>query len=230
LSWWLRDSVARAAFLLTAAYLVRDRDVKLRVYPGLAPMLVMPLVFMLRPASHGETGFAVAFAGSLLGVMPLLALSMLRYSQHWQASDIFRAAPMLGPAQLCHGARRAVLLVLTLPVLALFGGLALLLQTPVETLQLVVPGLVALPLFALFPCLSGAAVPLSLPTEEAKAANRGAAMIGVMLVAFALSGLGLLARYGGWFWWLVIVEAVAVVSLYLPIRARVGAARWPALE
>ena len=31
LSWWLRDPVTRAAFLLTAAYLARDRDVKLRV-------------------------------------------------------------------------------------------------------------------------------------------------------------------------------------------------------
>jgi len=31
LRWWLRDSVSRAGFLLTAAYLLRDRDVKLWV-------------------------------------------------------------------------------------------------------------------------------------------------------------------------------------------------------
>jgi ABC-2 type transport system permease protein len=42
LRWWLRDPVARASFLLTAAYLVRDRDVKLRVYPGIAPILIIP--------------------------------------------------------------------------------------------------------------------------------------------------------------------------------------------
>jgi ABC-2 type transport system permease protein len=230
LSWWLRDSVTRAAFLLTAAYLVRDRDVKLRVYPGLAPMLVMPLVFMFRDGSESEAGFGVAFAGSLLGVVPLLALTMIRYSQQWQASDIFRVAPMLGPAQLCHGARRAVLLVLTLPVLAVFGALVALLHPSPQNLQLVVPGLIGIPLFALVPCLGGAAVPLSLPTEEAKAANRGATMIVVMLVAFALSGLGLWARSGGWFWWLVGVEAVAVALLYIPLRQRVGAARWSSLE
>src|SRR6185503_8867833 len=31
--WWLKDSVTRAGFLLIAAYLVRDRDTKLRFYP-----------------------------------------------------------------------------------------------------------------------------------------------------------------------------------------------------
>ena len=48
LRWWLRDSVARASFLLTAAYLVRDRDVKLRVYPALAPYLVIPILFAVK--------------------------------------------------------------------------------------------------------------------------------------------------------------------------------------
>jgi ABC-2 type transport system permease protein len=230
LSWWLRDSVARAAFLLTAAYLVRDRDVKLRVYPGLAPILVMPLVFMLRDGNESGGGFALAFAGSFLGVVPLLALSIVRYSQQWQASDIFRVAPMLGPAQLCHGARRAVLLVLAFPVLAVFGALVALLHPSPENLQLVLPGLIGLPLFALVPCLGGSAVPLSLPTEEAKAANRGGTIMVVMLVAFVLSGLGLWARSGGWFWWLVGVEAVGVALLYIPLRQRVDAARWSLLE
>ena len=76
LSWWLRDSVSRAAFLLTAAYLVRDRDVKLRVYPGLAPMLVMPIIFLVQDrGQRGEGGFGVAFAGVFLGLIPVLGLT-----------------------------------------------------------------------------------------------------------------------------------------------------------
>ena len=51
----------------------------------------------------------------------LLALNLLQYSQHWQASDMFRAAPMPGPAPLCHGARQAVFWFLTFPLLVLFG-------------------------------------------------------------------------------------------------------------
>ena len=41
--WWLRNPLTRSTFLLIGAYLTRDRDVKLRVYPSLAPMLVMPV-------------------------------------------------------------------------------------------------------------------------------------------------------------------------------------------
>src|SRR5437763_1218838 len=46
LRWWLRNSVSRGAFLLTAAYLFRDRETKLRIYPGLAPMMIMPVIFL----------------------------------------------------------------------------------------------------------------------------------------------------------------------------------------
>ncbi len=59
--WWLRDPVARASFLLCGAYLARDRDVKLRVFPAMAPILVMPLVFMsqgfLPDRSNGTARF-----------------------------------------------------------------------------------------------------------------------------------------------------------------------------
>ena len=102
LSWWLRDPVARASFLLAAAYLVRDRDVKLRVYPGIAPVLIIPFVFLLQDQRHpgsADPGFGVPFSGLYLGLVPLMGLQMLQYSQQWQAADIFRAAPLAGPAQ-----------------------------------------------------------------------------------------------------------------------------------
>ena len=56
LRWWLRDSVSRAAFLLTAAYLLRDRDTKLRVYPALASMLVMPVIVLVQQRSQAGGG------------------------------------------------------------------------------------------------------------------------------------------------------------------------------
>jgi len=87
--------VVRASFLLTAAYLVRDRELKLRVYPGLAPILAMPILVLLRGSREHGAGFAVAFSGAFLGLVPSLALGTVRYSQHWQASDVFRAAPQM---------------------------------------------------------------------------------------------------------------------------------------
>ena len=83
--------MTRASFLLTAAYLVRDRDVKLRIFPGIAPMLVLPLMLLLPTRHHSDMGgFPVAMCGAYVGLVPMLALVMLQFSQQWQASDVFR--------------------------------------------------------------------------------------------------------------------------------------------
>ncbi|HUB25366.1 MAG TPA: hypothetical protein VL992_08040, partial [Tepidisphaeraceae bacterium] len=121
-SWWLRNPVERAAFLLSAAYLMRDRDVKLRVYPAVAPFLALPLVFIMRDHAHGQEemeGFELAMISTYVGVIPLMAVNVLQYSQQWQACDIFRAAPIAGPGPLCHGGRRAVLLLLATPIVVM---------------------------------------------------------------------------------------------------------------
>ena len=232
LSWWLRDSVARASFLLTAAYLVRDRDTKLRVYPGITPMLIMPLIFLIQDHSgKGNTGgFGIAFSGSYLGLIPLLALNLLRHSQNWQASDIFRAAPVTGPAPFCHGARRAVLVFLTAPLLLLLALVAWVGWGDSSRLALLLPGIIALPVYALIPCLGGNAVPLSWPAEEAKSAGRGLRMIGVIITSMALSGIAMFAWQTGWFLWLLLVESVIVAGIYLAMRASIGAVRWSSAE
>jgi ABC-2 type transport system permease protein len=230
LRWWLRDPVARASFLLSVAYLFRDRDVKLRVYPGLAPLLVLPLVFLFQDNGRDGGGFGVAFTGGYLGLIPMLGLNLLRYSQQWQAADLFRAVPLAGPAQLCHGARRAVLCVLTLPLLILFGLIAWLLRGHISHFPLVLPGLIALPIYALIPCLGGKAVPLSLPTDEAKSAGRGLSMIGVMAISIGLSALALFSWSGGWFKWLLLGEGVLVVGLYAAMRFAITRTHWQSME
>ncbi len=230
LRWWLRDSVTRAAFLLTAAYLVRDRDVKLRIYPSLAPMLAMPLIFLFQERGQDAPSFGVAFAGAYLGLIPLLGLNLLQYSQHWKAADIFRAAPMPGPARLCDGARQAVLCLLAVPVMAFYGLIFWLLGIDVSRLALLLPGLIVLPIYALIPCLGGKGVPFSLPNEEAKSAARGLQMMVVMMISFALSGLAMWSWSSGWFLWLLLAETVLVFGLHARIRASLAAARWPSLE
>ena len=230
LRWFLRDSVSRASFVLVLAYLIRDRDVKLRIYPGLAPLLIMPVIFMLQDyARNRETGsFGVALAGAFMGLMPFLALGLLRYSQQWQASDIFRAAPIPGPAPLCHGAHRAVLC-LALPCLLVFAVIALVVWG-LDSVILVIPGIIALPVFALVPCLGGKAVPFSLPVEEAKSAGRGLSFMGLMLISLALSGIAMLARAFGLFWWLVAIETIIVAAAYIAMRGFIAQARWSSAE
>ena len=234
LRWWLRDSVARASFLLTTAYLVRDRDVKLRVYPGVMPMLIFPLI-MLMP-SHGASagpmggGFAIAFAGVYLGIIPCVALNLLRYSQQWQAADLFRVAPMAGPAALCHGARQAVLCFLGFPLVGLVALAAWFIGHGTAQLPLLLPGIIALPVYALVPCLGGDAVPLSMPTEEAKSAGRGVLMIGVMALSDILAGVAIWAWTQGWFNWLLLIESIVVIITYWWMRSAIASARWTSLE
>ena len=230
LCWLLRDSVSRASFLLVFAYLIRDRDVKLRIYPGLAPLLMMPIVFMVQDSfrGRGDSSFGVAFASSFIGLMPFLALGLLRYSQQWQASDIFRAAPIPGPAPLCYGAHRAVMC-MTVPAFLLFAAIALV-GWGGDALLLALPGIIASPLLALIPCFGGKAVPFSLPVEEAKSAGRGLSFMGIMLISFALSGVGMAARAIGWFWWLLAIETMAVAASYVAMRASIARTRWSSAE
>ncbi len=237
LRWWLRDPVARASFLLVAAYLFRDRDVKLRVYPGLAPMLVWPVILLFQTHGPGKTdgfsglsGFSIAFSGIYIGIIPMLALDLLRYSQQWQAADLFRVVPMNGPGPLCDGARRAVLCVLTLPVAGALALLAWQIGSANSLLPLLLPGIIALPVYAMLACIGGRAVPLSLPTEEAKPVGRGATMVAVMLLSGLLALVATLSWNFGWFKWLLPAEVVLAAGLYLLMRASVGAARWTSPE
>jgi ABC-2 type transport system permease protein len=229
IKWFFRTPISRATFLLTAAYLFRDRDVKLRVFPGLAPMLIIPLVFLFQD-EHTSKNFGLAFSGGFLASIPLLALDLLQYSQQWQASDIFRVAPMAGPGEICQGARRAVLLLLTLPVVLVICLLVWLVQRDVSQLLLFLPGILLMPLVALVPALLHRGMPLSLPNEEAKSAVRTVKMFGVMLLAAILSGITSWAFSAGWFGWLIAGELIVVIPAYLGGRVLVSRLRWRPVE
>ena len=232
LSWWLRDSVSRASFLLSAAYLVRDRDVKLRMYPGMAPMLVLPVIILLPSGQSGRSvgSFGVAFAGGYLGLVPLMALSLLQVSQQWQAADVFRVAPIMGPAALSHGARRAVMALIALPMMLLFCVIVLLLDKNPSHLALILPGLVALPAYAMYACLGGKGVPLSRPVEESQATGRGLSMIGVMISSAMLAGIAAWAYSGGWFYYMLGVEIGLVAGVYYMMRKSVVRAPWGSID
>jgi hypothetical protein len=233
MSWFLRNPVSRASFLLTAAYLARDRDVKLRVYPGLAPMLVMPLIFVLQ-GFQKQNGFpfalTLAFAGGFLASMPLVAIDFLRYSQQWQASDIFRVAPMTGPAHLCHGCRRAVLCLLILPLVAAMAIITGFAQKSIADLALLLPGLILMPTMALVPAALHRGVPLSHPNEEAKSANRTMIMVVVMMISFALSGFAYWSWTGGWFKWMLLAEILVTTPIYVGLRFVVSRLRWESID
>jgi hypothetical protein len=233
LSWWLRNPIQRASFVLVASYLLRDRDVKLRVYPGLAPMLVMPIALLMPIGGHGTgiaSGFRIAFCGAYMGLIPLFALGLLQYSQQWQAGDVFRAAPVSGPAHLCAGARLAVTCFLTIPLAILIGILVWFLPHETGELALLLPGLISLPAFTLSPHLGGKAVPFSKAGEEARSARRGLDLFGIMFISIGLSLLATWAWLTGWFQWLLLGELLLTAITYTLMRASLARTPWPSIE
>lgn len=232
LGWWLRDPVTRASFLLTAAYLMRDRDVKLRVYPAIAPIFVLPFVFLLgiRHEHSDAPGFGIPFAGIYAGMVSIIGVQLLQYSQQWQAGDIFRAAPMAGPAPLCQGARRAVFCLLVLPVIALMGLIIWAISGTVTDLALLLPGIIAVPAFGLLANRGGQGIPLSQPPDSAKSAERGLSMILVMVISFGLALVASWAWSAGWFGWLLGVEACLSAGVYVWLYLAISQARWPSME
>jgi hypothetical protein len=172
----------------------------------------------------------VAFAGGFVGLLPLLAIDLLQYSQHWQAADLFRAAPMVGPNPLCHGARCAVMGFLVLPTVILIILLACLMRSGNASVAMLLPGVITLPLCGLVACLNGKGVPLSMPTEEAQSAGRGVIMIGVMMISMIVSGLAAWAWSEGWFGWSLAVETLITTALYLRIQRSLASAHWRRLE
>jgi len=232
LSWWLREPVSRASFLLTIAYLTRDRETKLRVYPGIAPIMFLPFIFLFQ-GNQGRAGgapnFMIPFMGIYLGMIPMYSLQLLRFSQQWPAADVFQLAPIRGPGALCDGARQAVLFLLASPIVIFVVGLAWLL-TGFTTLLLILPGLTILPVFSILPSFQRKGLPLCQPIDSAKAASRGLTMYLIMMIAFGLAVLTSFAWKDGWFWEYEAGLAVVCTALYAAMRWSVSKQGWPSAE
>ena len=72
----------------------------------------------------------------------MMVLGLLQFSQQWQASDIFRVAPIFGPAPLYEGARKAVLFLMNLSSTLILIPFACAVQDDLSQLLLILPGMV----------------------------------------------------------------------------------------
>src|SRR6185436_18111816 len=144
LLWWLRDPVELRAFRLAAAYMRRDRDIKLRLYPSLTIFLIVPLISLLDQKSLGSA-FVPLLTVWMLGIMPYQAMQTLQMSQHYVAADIFAIAPLASAAPVFHGVRKATIFYLLLPALCVAGlVIGYLAPGGSQGLQLALPGLIAI--------------------------------------------------------------------------------------
>lgn len=236
LRWWLRDPVERQSFLLTSAYMARDREIKLKLYPGLAPMLIMPvaMLFSMSGLKHdGFTTWVQAFAACYLAIVPLQAMMLLNRSEHWRAAAFFHAAPLPHWAPLFHGARKAVLAWLTYPILLVQALALCAFQQSLMPLVMALPALIFLPAFSLAPGLVRAWLPLSLPAEEQRDTGTGCLF---MAIVMALSmGIGTLSMWMWklgtvWFSGFLVLETILMLATFTGMSRVLQAKPWQAAE
>ncbi|MDZ4402687.1 hypothetical protein [Prosthecobacter sp.] len=218
LRWWLRDPVERQSFMLTSAYLVRDREIKLRLYPGVAPMLIMPLIMLFPAGGRGAAGAQAAmmmqgFATCFLGMVSLQAMMFLGCSEHWRAAAFFRTAPLPHWTPLFHGSRKAVLFWLSFPVLIVQTAILCGIQRSLAPLALSLPAVLFLPAFSLVSGILGQWLPLSKPSEEVKNTAAGCLMMaGAMVAAGIVGGLASWMWHLGHFEFFLVIEAVLMLG------------------
>ncbi|MGH7730137.1 MAG: hypothetical protein ACRENJ_02700, partial [Candidatus Eiseniibacteriota bacterium] len=212
------DPVERGAFRLVRAYLARDRDMRMRVYPSLALVAVFPVLAILDPKGSAQMGGIMTIF--MLGTLPATAMMTFKMSPHWAAADLFRHAPIHGTAALFHGVRKAFLTLLVLPGLVVCGVVLWLGVEDHHNLRLALPALLAIPTLSLLDGMAGDYLPLSIaPTGGRQGAvNLGMMMLGFVCLAL-FAGLGALADSQGWLWQMMAAE-VALLALVHPLMLR----------
>ena len=216
LRWWLRDPIELWTFRLAAAYMRRDRDTKLRLYPSLTIFLVFPVISLLDRNRGGFSSFAPLLTVWMLSMLPYQALQTLQMSQHYLAADIFAITPLATAASVFHGVRKATIVYLLLPALAVAGLLTgYLSQGGLQGLQLALPGLLLIPVLTLVPGLVEDYLPLSRPAARGDQTSRN---LGLMFVSMIAMTIVLAATYIAWklevLWYMLAIEALVVILIY----------------
>jgi hypothetical protein len=163
----------------------------------------------------------------MASTMVFNTLEMLRFSDHWRGAEVFRLAPLASPAPLFHGTRKAVLLFLCGPVMALLTAVVLLWKGWSGGALLLLPGFIAMPLFAMLPGLWHTLVPFSEPPEQAKNLSAGCLrMIVVLVAALIIAAAAWWADSHGWLGLLLIAEAGVVAVITGALRLGIDGRPW----
>jgi hypothetical protein len=219
--WWMPDPIERASFRLAAAYMRRDREIKLRLYPSLGSFLVFPLMGLLDRRT-GASPFIPLLTVWMLGQLPIIAMETLRTSSQAAAADIFATAPLESGASVFLGVRKATNFYLMVPALCIATGLLVLVIHSRSALLLALPGLVAIPIVSLLPACVDTYLPLSRsPQIGTQNAKNTTLMFGTMLTMGILAGISYVAYEANLLPILLLVEIAIVLTMYWALKRRI---------
>jgi hypothetical protein len=211
---WVRGPIEQAAFGLATAYIRRDREIKLRLYPQFG-MFVMFMVFALTDWKR-ERSHNALFVVMMAPVIPVMVVETLRMSSQHAASDLFRYSPLTSASSLFHGVRKAAILLVQLPIVAL--AIALIAFKPgadAEALEMALAVVLAMPTLSLLPGAFGSFLPLSQPPRRGEISSRNTGVtVAMTIIGCVPIGLAWGSIKLGVYWPMVAVEVVALAFVH----------------
>ena len=212
LRWWLRDPVERASFRLATAYMARDREIRTRLYPQLAMMVMFPLLAIVSTGRTAQSFTMASMSLALVCFLPSLAAEVMGSHTQHAAAGVFTTAPIASAAPLFHGVRKAAFVFLVVPSTLVVGCLvAVALPDALGAWLLVALILPLVPAFSLVPAMGEDYYPLSKPPMRAAAARNMAIALALFIAIAVTLLVGRVAIDHGWY--LPMLAGVIVLGL-----------------
>jgi ABC-2 type transport system permease protein len=232
-AFFLRNSIERAVFDLVATYLKRDREIKVRLYPSFAYLIMFPLIGLVTggladPFVSQEFRVNTIIGAAMIPFVASVGAEAILFSEHYQAAYIFRAAPVANLGDIHKGLRKAAQVYIALPgALLLLILYTLLWRNLLHAFLLILPWLILTPAIMMFTFLRREFLPLSRKYKKGQQSARSMMIfilsffcIVVMSVAQNFSIEGLIP------YWAFIAGVLAVsVILYFLLRKLSGEVR-----
>ena len=163
---------------LVSAYLRRDRTTQLRFFPELGSLVIILIIlfkegdFFLNWIGKSFTIWLALGASTLfffigLGLIGPF-LGQIRYSEHWNATWLFRCAPLTATHALWRGAQATALVYIVFPYTLLLTAVATFFWPPFWGGFYLLPGLIGLLCYVVFHPKPGSGLPLSQEYVQSK--------------------------------------------------------------
>jgi hypothetical protein len=231
---FLRNPAERAVFELVSLYMLRNREIKVRLYPSLAYFIFFPLLAVFTeglpdPFVNSQPQGLPLMAAAMICFVSLTAIEGLVFSEHSAAAYIFRVAPVASLARIHNGLRKAVLLWVALPgYAALFALYSILWMNPLHALLVLGPWIIMTPAVLMIPFLLREVIPLARKYQKGQQTARNIFIFASSMVVLSFVGVfQILAMKGGippieWnfpYWLFIVVVAAGSGLSYIALRA-----------
>lgn len=232
-AFFLRSPMERAVFDLVATYLKRDREIKVRLYPSFAYLIMFPLIGLVTggladPFVNKEFMINTIIGAAMIPFVASVSAEAVLFSEHYQAAYIFRAAPVANLGDIHKGLRKAAQVYIALPgALILLVLYTLLWRNFLHAFLLILPWLILTPAIMMFTFIRREFLPLSRKYQKGQQSARS--MLIFILSFFCIVVMSAVQNFsieGVIPYWMFVAGVLAVsVILYFLLRKISGEVR-----